>query len=109
MSGEWLWDDAAALMLLHDESLAKHGGAAGIRDQGMFESATGRARNLALYGEPDSADLAAAYAYGLARNHAFVDGNKRAGFLVSGLFLYFNGQRLVSTQSASIKPSPTSA
>ncbi len=99
MNAAWNWVDSAALLLLHDESLAEHGGAAGIRDQGMFESAMSRPRNLALYGNPDIADLAASYAYGLARNHPFVDGNKRAAFLAAGLFLYLNGQRLAATQA----------
>jgi death-on-curing protein len=99
MSTDWIWVDPAALRLLHDESLAEHGGAPGVRDEGMFESAMGRPRNLALYGSPDVADLAASYAYGLARNHPFVDGNKRAGFLAAGLFLWLNGHRLVATQA----------
>lgn len=99
MKPTWVWVDAGALRLLHDESLAEHGGASGIRDEGMFESAMSRPRNLALYGAPDVADLAASYAYGLARNHPFVDGNKRAGFLAAGLFLWLNGHRLVATQA----------
>lgn len=99
MSGAWNWVDSGALLLLHEESLAEHGGAAGIRDEGMFESAMSRPRNLALYGDPDVANLAASYAYGLVRNHPFVDGNKRAAFLAAGLFLYLNGQRLAATQA----------
>ncbi|NIM40740.1 MAG: type II toxin-antitoxin system death-on-curing family toxin [Hydrogenophaga sp.] len=95
----WRWVDRSALVLLHDESLAEHGGRAGIRDEGLLESALGRARNLASYGSPDVADLAASYALGLAKNHAFVDGNKRAAFLAMGLFLYLNGYRLVATQA----------
>ena len=95
----WRWVDKGALVLLHDESLAEHGGRAGIRDEGLLESALGRARNLAVYGSPDVAELAASYAVGLAKNHAFVDGNKRAAFLAMGLFLYLNGHRLVATQA----------
>lgn len=95
----WRWVDKGALILLHDESLAEHGGRAGIRDDGLLESALGRAKNLAAYGAPDVADLAASYAVGLAKNHAFVDGNKRAAFLAMGLFLYLNGYRLVATQA----------
>jgi death-on-curing protein len=95
----WRWVDKGALILLHDESLAEHGGRAGIRDNGLLESALGRAKNLAAYGAPDVADLAASYAVGLAKNHAFVDGNKRAAFLAMGLFLYLNGYRLVATQA----------
>ncbi len=95
----WRWVDKNALILLHDESLAEHGGRAGIRDQGLLESALGRPENLAAYGSPDVAELAASYAVGLAKNHAFVDGNKRAAFLAMGLFLYLNGHRLQATQS----------
>ncbi len=95
----WRWIDRRLLVLLHDESLAMHGGASGIRDEGLLESALARAQNLAAYGEPDVADLAAAYAYGLAKNHPFVDGNKRAAFLSVGLFLGLNGYRLTASQA----------
>jgi death-on-curing protein len=91
--------DKRLLTLLHDESLALHGGASGLRDEGLLESALARPLNLVAYGEPDHADLAAAYATGLAKNHAFVDGNKRAAFLAVGLFLGLNGYRLTATQS----------
>ena len=95
----WRWIDQRLLMLLHDESLAEHGGAAGIRDLGLLESALARPLNLLAYGEPDAADLAAAYGVGLAKNHAFVDGNKRAAFLSVGLFLALNGFRLIASQA----------
>jgi death-on-curing protein len=95
----WRWVDRKLLVLLHDESLAMHGGASGIRDEGLLESALARAANLASYGEPDFADLAACYAFGLARNHPFVDGNKRAAFLSVGLFLGLNGYRLTASQA----------
>ena len=95
----WRWIDRRALELLHDESLAEHGGASGIRDEGLLESALARPLNLAAYGEPDFAELAASYAVGLAKNHAFVDGNKRAAFLAVGLFLALNCWRLVTTQA----------
>lgn len=95
----WRWIDRRLLILLHDESLAMHGGASGIRDEGLLVSALARAPNLAHYGTPDLADLAAAYAYGLAKNHPFVDGNKRAAFLSVGLFLGLNGQRLTASQA----------
>ena len=94
----WKWIDKRLLLLLHDESLALHGGASGLRDEGLLESALARPLNLVAYGEPDHADLAAAYAMGLAKNHAFVDGNKRAAFLAVGLFLGLNGYRLTATQ-----------
>jgi len=94
----WRWIGRPALLLLHDESLAEHGGASGIRDEGLLDSALARPRNLLSYGSPDLAELAASYGVGLAKNHAFVDGKKRAAFLAVGLFLAINGQRLVSTQ-----------
>ena len=94
----WKWLDKQLLITLHDESLSMHGGLSGIRDGGLLDSALNRAPNLAMYGEPDYADLAAAYGFGLAKNHAFVDGNKRAAFLSVGLFLMLNGWRLSATQ-----------
>ena len=97
---DWKWINRQVLLLLHDESLAEHGGAAGIRDEGLLDSALARPRNLALYEEPDVAGLAASYAVGLAKNHAFVDGNKRAAFLSVGLFLGLNGYRLHASQVA---------
>ena len=99
MSREWRWIDKRALLMLHDESLAEHGGAGGLRDEGLLDSALARPLNLAAYGEPDTADLPAAYGYGLAKNHAFVDGNKRAAFLAAGLFLAMNGLRLRVSQA----------
>ena len=95
----WKWVNREVLPLLHDESLAEHGGASGVRDDGLLKSALARPVNLNLYAEPDVADLAAAYGIGLAKNHAFVDGNKRAAFLAVGLFLGLNGYRLSATQA----------
>ncbi len=95
----WRWVDRRALELLHDESIAEHGGMPGLRDEGLFESALARPPNLALYGQPDVADLAAAYCLDLAKNHPFIDGNKRVAFLAFGLFLALNGQRLLATQA----------
>ena len=95
----WRWIDKRALLLLHDESLAEHGGASGLRDEGLLDSALARPLNLALYEQPDIASLAASYGVGLAKNHAFVDGNKRAAFLAIGLFLMVNGFRLKATQA----------
>jgi death-on-curing protein len=94
----WAWVDKRALLLLHDESLAEHGGAAGIRDEGLLASALARPLNLVAYGQPDVHALAAAYGVGLAKNHPFVDGNKRAAFLATGMFLALNGWRLTATQ-----------
>ena len=95
----WRWIDRRLLVILHDESLAEHGGASGLRDEGLLESALARPLNLVAYGDPDVADLAAAYGVGLAKNHAFVDGNKRAAFLAVGLFLRLNGHRLKASQA----------
>lgn len=101
----WRWVDRRVLLLLHDESIAEHGGAQGLRDEGLLDSALARPLNLALYGPPnvadvaDVADLATSYGIALAKNHAFVDGNKRVAFLAAGMFLALNGQRLVTTQA----------
>jgi death on curing protein len=99
MNEAWRWISRQALVLLHDESVAEHGGAAGIRDEGLLESALARPLNQAAYGAPDLAALAASYGVGLAKNHPFVDGNKRAAFLAVGLFLALNGYRLQATQA----------
>lgn len=96
--GEPVWIDRQALLLLHGMSIAEFGGAPGLRDEGLFDSALARPKNLAAYGEPDLAALAAAYGYGLARNHPFVDGNKRVAFLAIGLFLDANGLDLAVEQ-----------
>ena len=95
----WRWVERQALLLLHDESLAEHGGASGLRDEGLLDSALARPLNLVAYGAPDFADLAASYGFGLAQNHPFVDGNKRGAFLAVGLFLYVNGYRLNVSQA----------
>jgi death on curing protein len=99
----WRWITKSALLLLHGESLAEHGGGAGLRDEGLLDSALGRPLNLLAYADPDHppdvAALAASYTIGLAKNHPFVDGNKRAAFLATGLFLYLNGYRLKASQA----------
>jgi len=90
------WIDRRALELLQRESLAAHGGRAGIRDEGLLESALARPRQFwAHEASADLARLAAAYGAGVVRNHPFVDGNKRAAFLAVGLFLGLNGHQLV--------------
>ena len=96
---DWKWLNRKVLLLLHDESLAEHGGASGLRDEELLNSALARPLNPALYEQPDVASLAASYGVGLAKNHAFVDGNKRAAFLAIGLFLMVNGFRLMATQA----------
>lgn len=95
----WKWMDRQVLLLLHEESLAEHGGATGLRNAGLLESALARPVNLALYEQPDAARLAASYGVGLAKNHPFMDGHKRAAFLSVGLFLALNGFRLHATQA----------
>lgn len=93
------WVNQQALIFLHSESLAEHGGAEGIRDEGLLESALYRPLNLYNYEqETDLAKLAAAYGFGIVRNHPFVDGNKRVGFLAVGLFLALNGYTLEVSQ-----------
>ena len=96
---KWRWISKQALLLLHAESLAEHGGGQGMRDEGLLDSALARPQNLAAYGEPDCAALAASYGVGVAKNHPFVDGNKRAALLATGLFLYLNGYRLTASQA----------
>ena len=95
----WVWIDPAVVLAVHEEQLAEHGGAAGVRDAGLLESALARPRNLAQYGEPDLCELAAAYAFGLARNHPFIDGNKRSAFVATELFLVINGWQLVASDA----------
>lgn len=81
-------------MATHAEQLAEHGGGEGVRDHGLLESAMARPQNLAQYSEPDIAELAASYAFGIARNHPFIDGNKRTATVVSETFLMLNGGTL---------------
>jgi death-on-curing protein len=92
----WVWLDPKVLLAVHEEQLAEHGGASGTRDLGLFESALARPQNLAHYGAPDVADLAASYGCGIARNHPFVDGNKRTAFVAVELFLVLNGHELLA-------------
>ena len=92
------WIAKEAILLLHDVSLAEHGGLPGLRDEGLLDSALARPQNLISYApDADVAALAAAYAVGIARNHPFADGNKRAAFLCIGLFLGINGWKLTAS------------
>jgi death-on-curing protein len=95
VSREWTWIQRSVVLAAHGEQLAEHGGASGLRDMGLLESALARAPNLAAYGDPDAAALAAAYGFGIARNHPFVDGNKRAALIATELFLTLNGYELM--------------
>ena len=99
MAQDWVWVAIAVAEAAHAEQLAEHGGGEGVRDAGLLASAMARPQNLALYGEPDAAALAAAYAFGIARNHPFVDGNKRTAAVVSETFLALNGHRLMASDA----------
>ena len=90
----WNWVPENVVLAIHDEMLATHGGLRGVRDQSLLLSALARPQNLAAYGDPDVADLAAAYAAGITRNHAFIDGNKRTGLGVALVFLLDNSYEL---------------
>jgi death-on-curing protein len=98
-STPWVWIASEVLYAVHDEQLAEHGGLAGLRDANAFESAIARAQQLAHYGTPDVAAMAAAYGFGIARNHPFSDGNTRTAFVAVELFLALNGYELVATDA----------
>jgi death-on-curing protein len=96
---ETVWIDASDALALHDRLLALHGGAEGVRDEGLLESALARPRQHRAYGGgPDVIELAAIYTAGIVRNHPFVDGNKRTGFVVGILFLELNGYRFSASE-----------
>lgn len=99
MAGDRVWIATEVAAAAHAEQLAEHGGPSGVRDAGALDSAMMRPRNLALYGEPDLAALAAAYGFGIARNHPFVDGNKRAAAVVMETFLTLNGFTLTASDA----------
>ncbi len=95
MTSRWVWVLDSIVLAIHEAQLAEHGGLSGIRDEGLLASALARPLNLAAYGEDvDVAGLAASYAFGIARNHPFLDGNKRTAFVVMELFLNLNGWTL---------------
>ena len=93
----WVWLNLQMSQLVHEEQLAEHGGPGGVRDEGMLASAMGRPQNRAMYESPDAATLAASYAFGIARNHPFVDGNKRTAFVAMETFLALNGFELLAS------------
>jgi death on curing protein len=94
---EWIWLAQPVVLAVHDEQIAQHGGASGLRDLGLLQSALARPQHLAGYeGDVDVARLATAYAFGIARNHPFVDGNERTALVTLELFLELNGFRLVA-------------
>ena len=94
---EWKWVGVSVALAAHREQLALYGGGDGVRDEGLLDSALARPLNLAAYGVPDAAQLAASYAFGIARNHPFVDGNKRVALMVCEAFLMKNGYRLTAS------------
>ena len=96
---DWTWVATEVAAAIHREQLVEHGGGQGKRDAGLLDSAMARSQHLANYGEPDAAALAAAYAYGIARNHPFIDGNKRTAAVVSETFLSLNGIGLNATDA----------
>ena len=98
-----LWLRTDAVLAMHARQLAEHGGSTGIRDTGLLDSALQRPLNKASYGEPDVFELAAAYAYGIARNHPFIDGNKRTALVASRSFLILNGYQITASKEDRLK------
>ncbi len=99
MIQDWTWVALDVALAAHLEQLAEHGGGEGVRDEHLLDSAMARVQNLAAYGEPDAAALAAAYAFGIARNHPFIDSNKRTAVVVSETFLALNGYVLIASDA----------
>lgn len=99
---EPVWVEHSVVLAIHDAQIAEHGGAAGLRDGGLLESALARPRQFWSYGEPDLSDLAAAYGFGIARNHPFVDGNKRTAYVVMEMFLALNAIKLTASDEDSV-------
>ena len=107
---EWIWIVDSVVLAIHEAQLAEHGGMVGIRDEDLLASALARPRNVQAYGDdPDAASLAAAYAFGLSRNHPFLDGNKRTAFVVMELFLNLNGWTLDADDAVCISMMATLA
>ena len=101
---EWVWLNRAVIIAIHEVQLAEHGGGTGVRDPGLLDSALGKPQQLNNYGEPppDAAALAASYGYGISRNHPFIDGNKRTGYVAAELFLRLNGWRLTADDASCV-------
>lgn len=98
----WRWLRLDVVLAIHDAQIAEHGGISGVRDFGLLESALARPENLAAYGEADVSAFAAAYAFGIARNHPFGDGNKRTAFVAAELFLDLNGYDLIADDASCV-------
>lgn len=99
---QWTWIEESVVWAVHEAQLAEHGGLAGVRDASLLASALARPLNLAAYGEADAAALAAAYGFGIARNHPFIDGNKRTAFVCAELFLALNDHALQAEDAACV-------
>lgn len=99
MTTEPNWLGVESVLVMHEEQIAEHGGGAGVRDLGLLDSALARPRNAWTYGQEDLVALGALYAAGIMRNHPFVDGNKRTGFLAVYAFLYVNGVEIVADEA----------
>ena len=99
----WRWINPSVLYAIHDRQIAEHGGLDGIRDLGAIESALARPQTLAAYQRLDAAAIAAAYAFGIIRNHGFADGNKRTGWIAARLFLADNGFRLTFDKQDAVR------
>lgn len=99
----WQWIVEGVIIAVHAEQIAEHGGKNGLRDRGLLSSALARPRNIAGYKTPTVFDLAAAYAYGIVKNHPFIDGNKRTGFLVAYIFLAMNGWKLIASEASAVE------
>jgi death-on-curing protein len=98
----WRWLNEAVVVAMHDEQIAEHGGLENVRDAGLLTSALARPRNQAAHGDPDVFDLAAAQAFGIIRDHPFLDGNKRTGFLAACVFLDLNGWELNASEAEAV-------
>jgi death-on-curing protein len=97
------WVTKSVVLAIHEQQIAEHGGAPGIRDIGLLESALARPENLASYGEPDVAALASSYAFGIAQNHPFLDGNKRTSYVVAVVFLRLNGRDIEADEATKLQ------
>lgn len=100
----WVWLDRAVIVAIHEMQLVEHGGGVGVRDAGLLDSALAKPLQLSHYGKPppDAAVLAASYGYGISRNHPFIDGNKRTGFVAAELFLRLNGWTLAADDASCV-------
>jgi death-on-curing protein len=98
-----VWLDRSDCLAIHEMMLAQHGGLAGVRDEGLLESALAKPQNLFAYGSPTLAELAASYAAGIVHNHPFLDGNKRTGFMLAATFLELNGLVFTATEESVVE------